>query len=95
MFVTNAINFIDGIDGLASSICFGTLAYYCYVSYTLTNYDIAIVSVSVMGPLLAFMCFNLLGSARRHTKIFMGDTGSLFLGYFIYTQGIIVSQMVS
>lgn len=95
VFVTNAINFIDGIDGLASSICFSTLAYFCYISYRLTNYDIAIVAVSVMGPLLAFMCFNLLGSARRHTKIFMGDTGSLFLGYFICTLGIIVSQMVS
>ncbi len=94
VFVTNAINFIDGIDGLASSVCFFTLAYFALLFYRLEAYDYAIVSVTVMGPLLAFMCFNLLGSARRHTKTFMGDTGSLFLGYVICILGIVVSRKV-
>lgn len=95
VFVTNAINFIDGIDGLASTICFFVLAYFAAVFYLLHAYDFTIVTVATMGPLFAFMMYNIFGSAKRHTKTFMGDTGSLFLGYLICALGIALNRILS
>ena len=95
VFITNAINFIDGIDGLASSICFITLAFYAYLFYSFKAYDYSIVSVAVMGPLMAFLCYNIFGSSKRHTKTFMGDTGSLYLGFVICALGIALIRIIA
>lgn len=77
--IINAYNLIDGIDGMASIIgiiifsCFGLLFYYLGLLYFVA------LCVSAIGILVAFLRFNL--SSRK--KIFMGDTGSLFLGLLI------------
>jgi len=77
MAITNAINLIDGIDGLASgigavaSLAFGSwFAYYGY-------FDYAIFSFTLTGALVAFIKFNF----SRVQKIFLGDTGSLIVGF--------------
>lgn len=92
VFITNAINFIDGIDGLASSICMLALAYFTIVFYLNDNYDYAIISVALAGPVLGFMLFNLFGNPDRRTKIFMGDTGSLFLGFALCVLGVAMNR---
>lgn len=79
----NAFNLIDGIDGLAggySVICsalFG-ISYYRLGAY---NYPLVVLSVIIIGAVLAFLYYNL--SNYRTNKIFMGDTGSMLLGFLL------------
>ena len=77
--LTNAVNLIDGIDGLAGS--FGFLASICFATlfYKLDLYAYVILSVSLGGSLLGFLRYNF----SIKNKIFMGDTGSLILGFLI------------
>lgn len=83
VFIDNAINLIDGIDGLAASLSFlalaGFLAYFLY--YGVYTYTYTIIIGGMMGALVAFAYFNLFGKAERNTKLFMGDSGSLSLGF--------------
>ncbi|RKQ34320.1 glycosyltransferase family 4 protein [Oceanobacillus halophilus] len=76
--ITNAINLIDGLDGLAagvSSIAFITIT---GLAITMGDYFIALISLIMLGSTLGFLVYNFYPA-----KIFMGDTGSLFLGYMI------------
>ena len=72
--IINSANLTDGVDGLASSVSFTigiSLFYLCRVE----NFEGAVLSIGLVGASLGFLCFNL-----HPAKIFMGDTGSLFLG---------------
>lgn len=74
--VTNAINLIDGLDGLAagvSGIAIGTIA---VMSFLMGNMMIALMCLVLLGSIIGFLFFNF-----HPAKIFMGDTGSLFLGF--------------
>ena len=83
VFIDNAINLIDGIDGLAAGLSLlalaGFLAYFKYHGVYVYTYTIIIAGM--MGALVAFAYFNLFGKPERNTKIFMGDSGSLSLGF--------------
>jgi UDP-N-acetylmuramyl pentapeptide phosphotransferase/UDP-N-acetylglucosamine-1-phosphate transferase len=83
VFIDNAINLIDGIDGLAAGLSLlalaGFLVYFRY--YGVYVYTYSIIIAGMMGALTAFAYFNLFGKAERNTKIFMGDSGSLSLGF--------------
>lgn len=80
LYVVNAINLIDGIDGLASGLSAIGLAFYSWVFYQAGEYGYALLAGATLGTLIPFFYFNVFGSAERHTKIFMGDTGSLTIG---------------
>lgn len=74
--VTNAINLIDGLDGLAagvSGIAIGTIA---VMSFLMGNMMIALMCLVLLGSIIGFLFFNF-----HPAKIFMGDSGSLFLGF--------------
>ena len=83
VFIDNAYNLIDGIDGLAGSLSVLTLAgflvYFVYYNVFMNTY--AILTAGLMGALIAFLIFNLFGKPEKNTKIFMGDSGSLSLGF--------------
>lgn len=83
VFVDNAINLIDGIDGLAAGLSLlalcGFLAYYLYYDVFVHTYTVLVAGM--IGALIAFLYFNLFGKPERNTKIFMGDSGSLSLGF--------------
>ena len=85
VFIDNAINLIDGIDGLAASLSIialaGFLAYFIYYNVFINTYSILIAGL--MGALAAFLYFNICGKPERNTKIFMGDSGSLSLGFIL------------
>jgi phospho-N-acetylmuramoyl-pentapeptide-transferase len=72
---SNAINLHDGMDGLAAGTSAFTLAALCLMLFTLGRWQLACVASTLAGALAAFCCFNCYPAA-----IFMGDTGSLFIG---------------
>jgi UDP-N-acetylmuramyl pentapeptide phosphotransferase/UDP-N-acetylglucosamine-1-phosphate transferase len=57
----------------------GFLGYFVY--YDVFRYTYTILAAGMIGALVAFLYFNLFGTAEKNTKIFMGDSGSLSLGY--------------
>lgn len=76
--ITNAINLIDGLDGLAagvSSIALITISLMAFIKQDVFTMSIALI---VLGSTLGFLFYNF-----HPAKIFMGDTGALFLGYII------------
>lgn len=83
VYVTNAINLIDGIDGLASGLCCIALSVLSAVFFIRDQYIYALLSISMLGVLIPFWCYNVFGNANRGHKLFMGDAGSLTLGYVI------------
>ena len=92
VFITNAINLIDGIDGLASGLSSVALLVFgfLYISKGLWLYSM--FAFSTFGVLVPFFYYNVFGSAERDRKIFMGDTGSLTLGYILSFLAIKYSQ---
>ena len=82
LLVVNSINLIDGIDGLSSGLCIFILAVYVYL-YLQMDFTVlyAAGAAGLLGALLTFFYYNVFGNAKKHTKTFMGDSGSLFLGY--------------
>ena len=83
VFVNNAINLIDGIDGLASGLSFISLSGFliCFMQETMPLYVILIAGL--LGVLVPFMYFNLFDDPKKKRKIFMGDSGSLTLGFIL------------
>jgi len=75
IFIVNAFNLIDGIDGLAAAI--GTLAHLIFAALFIymRQFELATVCLSLAGALIGFLKFNL-----TPARIFMGDTGSLLIG---------------
>ena len=72
---TNAVNLTDGIDGLSSSVCTIIVTALTVIATIFTVNEVTIFGSIVVGAILAFLIFNIYPA-----KVFMGDTGSLFLG---------------
>ena len=75
---TNALNLIDGLDGLAGGISIVILATFSYVGFVFNDELIFLLSMFSISVLSAFMMFN-----WSPAKIFMGDSGSLSIGFII------------
>lgn len=80
LVVINAINLIDGIDGLASGIGILNLGFYAYSFYLHGDFHYSCFNIIMVSSIVAFLIYNLSG---YRFKIFMGDSGSLFLGFII------------
>ncbi len=93
LLITNAINFIDGIDGLAGSLC--SLSFIEFAVFGMLQGEnlISIFSMASLSSILIFLYFNMKGKAEKKNKIFMGDTGSQFLGLLITAIGIKINNM--
>ncbi|SHF44477.1 UDP-N-acetylmuramyl pentapeptide phosphotransferase/UDP-N-acetylglucosamine-1-phosphate transferase [Bacteroides faecichinchillae] len=92
VFITNAINLIDGIDGLASGLSSVALLVFGILFLEKGLWMYSILGFSTFGVLIPFFYYNVFGSAERARKIFMGDTGSLTLGYILSFLAIKYSQ---
>lgn len=88
--IINAINLIDGIDGLASGL--GALySLFFAVYFWLTGHiRLSIVAFAMLGSLAVFFMYNVFS---KKMKIFMGDSGSLLLGYFIVVFVFLFNEM--
>lgn len=72
---TNAVNLTDGIDGLSSSVCAIIITCLTVIAMIFGKTEVVIFGSITIGAILGFLMFNL-----HPAKVFMGDTGSLFLG---------------
>jgi UDP-GlcNAc:undecaprenyl-phosphate GlcNAc-1-phosphate transferase len=79
----NMLNFIDGIDGLASGVCVISSLTLFAASLIANHTDTAIVAVALAGSCLAFLAYNF-----HPARIFMGDAGATFLGYTLAVTAI-------
>lgn len=82
VFIINSINLIDGIDGLASGLCIFSILGFAFMFHRLTMAMNLVLAMSMLGVLVMFYLYNTLGK-RGKTKIFMGDTGSLTMGFLL------------
>jgi UDP-N-acetylmuramyl pentapeptide phosphotransferase/UDP-N-acetylglucosamine-1-phosphate transferase len=76
--ITNAFNLIDGIDGLAGGLGFMSLTITGIFFTVAQDYNVALIAFSLAGGLLGFLYYNF-----NPARVFMGDTGSLVLGFVI------------
>ncbi|MCL2221029.1 MAG: phospho-N-acetylmuramoyl-pentapeptide-transferase [Oscillospiraceae bacterium] len=74
----NSVNLTDGTDGLSSGVTIPVSAFFTIVAFVWGEVAIGIVAAAVTGGLIAFLFFNF-----HPAKVFMGDTGSMFLGGII------------
>ena len=71
----NAVNLTDGVDGLCGSVTIPVMAFFAAAAIAMGRLDLAVVPAALVGGLIAYLFYN-----WHPAKVFMGDTGSLFLG---------------
>lgn len=71
----NAVNLTDGVDGLSSSVTIPVMIFFAAAAFSAGRLDLALLPASLVGGLIAYLFYN-----WHPAKVFMGDTGSLFLG---------------
>lgn len=76
--ITNAVNLIDGLDGLACGVSTISSMTLLVIALIVSEPDVAIITAALAGACIGFLPYNL-----NPAKIFMGDTGSTFLGYIL------------
>ncbi|RVU54683.1 glycosyltransferase family 4 protein [Anaerosphaera multitolerans] len=87
--ITNTVNLIDGLDGLAAGV-----SMICAISLMTIAYKFGYGDIAVIAAILAGACFGFLPFNFNPAKIFMGDTGALFLGFvlsYISVEGVMKS----
>ncbi len=83
VFVTNSVNLTDGIDGLCGSVTIIVALSYAMLCSALSIWEYSIFSIALAGGCLGFLIYNL-----HPAKVFMGDTGSMFLGGAVVAIGL-------
>ena len=92
VFITNAVNFIDGLDGLAAGVSAIMSVSLVFISIRMGEYWVAVVGLALLGACFGFLPFNF-----NPAKIFMGDSGSTFLGFILASlsiQGVFKSYAI-
>lgn len=82
--ITNAINLSDGLDGLAGGICAITCGVMAVFASSTGNMPMVVLMLALLGSVTGFLFFNF-----NPAKIFMGDCGSMFLGFMIASSSVI------
>jgi len=87
LLVTNAFNLIDGLDGLAAGSAFFSTVVMFVISLLRGNFTVSIITVALAGAILGFLRYNF-----RPATIFLGDSGSLFVGFLLSAVALKGSQ---
>jgi UDP-GlcNAc:undecaprenyl-phosphate GlcNAc-1-phosphate transferase len=85
--VTNALNFMDNMDGLSSGVSAIAAFFFFLAAYQSGQWLVALMGVALAGAALGFVYHNF-GFIQGRTPIFMGDGGALFLGYILAALGV-------
>ena len=86
---SNAVNFSDGLDGLAAGLLIIAFAAVAIIARYAARTDISVFALALLGGILAFFCYNF-----NPAKIFMGDVGSLALGATLVNLFILLKMEV-
>ncbi len=76
--ITNAVNFIDGLDGLACGVSAISTASLLVIAFLVQEWGICVILAALLGACIGFLPYN-----RNPASIFMGDTGATFLGFIL------------
>ncbi len=90
--VINSINMMDGIDGLAGSVSAVVLAAYAYVAYASNLPFHFYLLLILLGTVVGFLILNIRFPWQQRVRIFLGDTGSMLLGFIIAWYAIDLTQ---
>ena len=82
IFMVNAVNLTDGIDGLCGSVTFVVAACFMILTGMLHYFELNILATAVAGAMIGYLIWNF-----HPAKVFMGDTGSMFLGGLVVALG--------
>jgi len=82
-YITNAVNFLDNMDGLAGGVSAVAAAFFALMCSFSGQYLVGALSVALLGACMGFLFYNL-----NPANIFMGDSGALFLGFILAAVGI-------
>ncbi len=85
----NAVNLTDGIDGLAASVTLVVCIFYAFFAFMYNQAQVAILPAAVAGGLFGFLFYN-----YNPAKVFMGDTGSLFLGGVVSVVSVLTGNEI-
>ena len=85
--VVNSVNLTDGLDGLASSVTLVVAVFFALVSFARQDFALSLLSAVTIGAMLGFLIYN-----HHPAKVFMGDTGSLFLGGIVTGAAFIINE---
>jgi len=83
LFITNAVNFLDNMDGLSAGVSAVASAYFLLLAALSGQYLVGALTAALLGACIGFLAYNF-----NPASIFMGDTGSLFLGFVLAAVGI-------
>lgn len=81
--ITNAVNLSDGLDGLAAGISAITCGVIAIFAVSSGQVIMAVIMLALLGALTGFLCFNF-----NPAKVFLGDSGSMFVGFIISTSSV-------
>lgn len=85
--IVNSVNLTDGIDGLASTLSLIVSGFFAFVAFNMLNISLGLVSGAMIGGMVGFLIFNI-----HPAKVFMGDTGSLFLGGILTGAAFLINE---
>lgn len=85
IYLTNAVNLTDGVDGLCGSVTFAAMLIFTVSCAILKETELSLFTMSLAGGCLGFLIWNL-----NPAKCFMGDTGSMFLGAAVTGVGLVL-----
>lgn len=87
IYLTNAVNLTDGVDGLCGSVTFAVMLVFTVCCAILKETELSLFTMSLAGGCLGFLIWNL-----NPAKCFMGDTGSMFLGAAVTGTGLVLHK---
>lgn len=85
--IVNSVNLTDGLDGLASTVTLVISVFFALVAFWLMSSPLALLAAALIGAMMGFLIFNV-----HPAKVFMGDTGSLFLGGALTGAAFIINE---
>ncbi|MFA5929190.1 MAG: MraY family glycosyltransferase, partial [Candidatus Margulisiibacteriota bacterium] len=83
--ITNALNLLDNMDGLSAGISIIAVFYFMFFALLAGQSELVILSLALIGAIFGFLRYN-----RNPASIFMGDSGSMSLGYMLAVLGIVI-----
>lgn len=87
IYLTNAVNLTDGVDGLCGSVTFAAMLIFTVCCAILRETELSLFTMALAGGCLGFLVWNL-----NPAKCFMGDTGSMFLGAAVTGTGLVLHK---